>query len=55
VLDAVEARDDDDDLREFPFRERKRWHVHQLAAYRGVDGFPASPADVLDGWELGEP
>jgi choline-sulfatase len=45
----------DDCLDGFPFSARDRDRIHQLASWKGVDGFPNDPADVIDDWELGKP
>ena len=47
--------DDGTDLDEFTYREGDRFRIFQMARYRGVDGFPDHPSEVLDDWELGRP
>lgn len=46
---------EDGELRSFPFEERPRRRIHQLAAWKGVQSFPDHPEEVLEDWELTPP
>jgi arylsulfatase len=47
AADAV----DGDELRAFPFRERRRMRIYQFDRSRGVVGFPDHPQDALKGFD----
>lgn len=46
VVGASDALQEDD-LRSFPYRERRRERIYQFDHSRGVQGFPANPGDSL--------
>jgi choline-sulfatase len=44
---------DGNDLRTWPYQERKRNRIYQFDRSRGVTGFPAKPEDVLERYRGG--
>jgi len=43
---------DDGEPASVPYEKRERKRIHQMARWKGVEGFPEEPGTVLEGWSL---